>query len=33
MKIGKNECIKSNRKSPCIYDLVNYIKISKTLIE
>lgn len=31
MKIGKNECIKSKRKSPCIYDLVNYVRISKTL--
>jgi len=31
MKIGKNECRKSQRNSPCIYDLVNYVKISDTL--
>ena len=27
MKIGKNNCNKSKKQRPCIYDLVNYVKL------
>ena len=29
MKIGKNNCNKSKKQRPCIYDLVNYVKLDR----
>ena len=33
MKLGKNNCIKSNNKWPCIYDLVNYVKLDRDTVK
>ena len=32
MKIGKNNCNKSKHQRPCIYDLVNYVKLDNELV-
>ena len=32
MKIGNNNCNKSKKQRPCIYDLVNYVKLDRDLV-